>query len=63
MKKRGDTFLAEQHVIFLPLRKPKLCMPVLHRENKEGGPPLTVETEANGDSRSTYERGTSLVGS
>jgi hypothetical protein len=36
-------------------------MPVLLRENREGWRPLTVETEANGDSRSTYERGTSLV--
>ncbi len=31
------------------------------RETREGWPKLTVETEANGDSRSTYERGPSLV--
>jgi hypothetical protein len=31
------------------------------REAREGLPLLTVETEANGDSRSTYERGPSLV--
>jgi hypothetical protein len=30
------------------------------RENREGWPMLTVETEANGDSRSTYQRGPSL---
>jgi hypothetical protein len=29
----------------------------------EGWPLLTVETEANGESRSTYERGSFLVGS
>jgi hypothetical protein len=33
------------------------------RETREGRPLLTVETEANGDSRSTYERNPSLVGS
>jgi hypothetical protein len=33
------------------------------RETREGWPPLTVETEANGDSRSTFKRGPSLVGS
>ncbi len=32
-------------------------------EAREGWPLLTVETEANRDSRSTYERGPSLVGS
>ncbi len=32
------------------------------RDYREGWPLLTVETEANGDSRSTYERGPSLVG-
>ncbi len=32
-------------------------------EDREGWPLLTVETEANGDSRSTYERDPSLVGS
>jgi hypothetical protein len=33
------------------------------RETREGWPPLlTVETEVNGDSRSTNERGPSLVG-
>jgi hypothetical protein len=34
------------------------------REAREGWPPLlTVETEANGDSRSTFEGGPSLVAS
>jgi hypothetical protein len=33
------------------------------RETREGWPVLTVETEANGDSKSTYEKGSSLVGS
>jgi hypothetical protein len=33
------------------------------RETREGRPLLTVETEANGDSRSTYERDPSLFGS
>ncbi len=33
------------------------------RETREGWPLLTVETEANGDSTSTYERGPFLVGS
>ncbi len=32
------------------------------RENREGRPLLTVETEVNGDSKSTNERGPSLVG-
>ncbi len=32
------------------------------RETREGRPLLTVETEANGDSKSTNERGPSLVG-
>jgi hypothetical protein len=34
---------------------------VITREIREGRPLLFVETEANGDSRSTYERGPSLV--
>jgi hypothetical protein len=33
------------------------------RETREGWPLLTVETEANGDSKSTNEKGPSLVGS
>jgi hypothetical protein len=33
------------------------------REIREGWPLLTVETEAYGDSWSTYERSSSLVGS
>jgi hypothetical protein len=33
------------------------------RETREGWPPLTVETEANGDSKSTNGKGPSLVGS
>jgi hypothetical protein len=33
------------------------------RETREGWPLLAVETEANRDSRSTYERGPSLSGS
>ncbi len=36
---------------------------VLTRETREGLPLLTVETEINGDSKSTNERGPSLVGS
>ncbi len=32
------------------------------RETREGWPLLTVETEVNGDSKSTDERGPSLVG-
>jgi hypothetical protein len=35
----------------------------LARETKEGWHPLTVETEANGGSRSTFKRGPSFVGS
>jgi hypothetical protein len=31
------------------------------RDNREGWPLLTVETEVNGDSKSTNERGPSLV--
>ncbi len=38
-------------------------MDVDTRETREGWPLLTVETEANGDSWSIYERGPSLVGS
>ncbi len=34
-----------------------------NRETREGQPLLTVETEATGDSKSTNERGPSLVGS
>ncbi len=33
------------------------------RENREGWPLLTIETGVNGDSKSTNERGPSLVGS
>ncbi len=33
------------------------------RETREGWPLLTVETKVNGDSGSTYERGSALVGS
>jgi hypothetical protein len=33
------------------------------RETREGWPLLTVETEVNGDSKSTNKRGPSLVGS
>jgi hypothetical protein len=33
------------------------------RETRKGWPMLTVETEVNGDSKSTNERGPSLVGS
>jgi len=33
------------------------------RETRDGWPLLTVETEVNGDSQSTNERGHSLVGS
>ena len=33
------------------------------RETREGWPLLTLETEVNGDSRSTNERDSSLVGS
>jgi hypothetical protein len=32
------------------------------RETREGWPLLTFETEVNGDSKSTNERGTSLIG-
>ncbi len=35
----------------------------LIRETRKGRPLLTVETEVNGDSKSTNERGPSLVGS
>ncbi len=38
-------------------------MVVVARDTREGWPLLTVETEANGDSTSTYERGPFLVGS
>jgi hypothetical protein len=33
------------------------------RATKEEWPLLTIEAEVNGDSRSTYERGPSLIGS
>jgi hypothetical protein len=33
-----------------------------HVENREGWPLLAVETEVNGDSKSTNERGPSLAG-
>jgi hypothetical protein len=33
-----------------------------HRETREGWPLLTVETELNWDTGSTYERSASLVG-
>ena len=33
------------------------------RETRDGWPLLTVETDVNGDSKSTNERGPSLVGS
>ncbi len=36
---------------------------VFYRETREGWTLLTVETEANGDSRNTFVRGPSLVGS
>jgi hypothetical protein len=36
---------------------------VLPRETREGWPLLTVETEVNGDSKSTNERGPFLVAS
>jgi hypothetical protein len=39
----------------------RLCM--IPERLERGCPPLTVETEANGDSESTYERGPSLVSS
>ncbi len=35
---------------------------VVSRETSEGWPLLTVETEVNGDSKSTNERGPSFVG-
>jgi hypothetical protein len=35
----------------------------MNKETRKGWPLLTVETEAKGDSRSTYERVPSLVGS
>jgi hypothetical protein len=34
----------------------------LTKENTEGWPPLTVESEVNGDSKRTNERGPFLVG-
>ncbi len=36
---------------------------MITRETREGWPLLSVETEAHGESRSTHERGPSLVGS
>ncbi len=42
---------------------PPLPASVASRDAREGWPLLTVETEANGDSWSTNERGPSLVGS
>jgi hypothetical protein len=41
----------------------KVQKKVLARETREGWPLLTVETEVNGDSKSTNERGPSLAGS
>jgi hypothetical protein len=35
---------------------------VIDTEDREGWPLLSVETEVNGDSKSTNERGPSLVG-
>jgi hypothetical protein len=34
---------------------------IMSRETREGRPPLTVETEVNGDSKSTNERGPSSL--
>jgi hypothetical protein len=39
------------------------CVQLCPRETREGWHLLTVETEVNGDSKSTIERGPSLVGS
>jgi hypothetical protein len=36
---------------------------VVSRETREGWSLLTIETEVNGDSKSTNEKGPSLVGS
>ena len=41
----------------------KLNRGLIARETKDGCAILTVETEVNGDSKSTNERGPSLVGS
>ncbi len=42
---------------------PHTTCPVCSRETRKGWPLLTVETEVNGDSKSTNERGSSLDGS
>ncbi len=49
--------LQEKRVNIVP------CLPGASRETGEGWPLLTVETEVNGDSKSTNERGPFLVGS
>ncbi len=47
-------------ILFVP---PVILIVVARENNREGWPLLTVETEVNGDSKSTNERGPSLVGS
>jgi hypothetical protein len=50
----------KQHRIHVPM----CIVQCLHgtTETREGWPLLTGETEANGDSKSTHERGSALVG-
>jgi hypothetical protein len=44
------------------LARPHDLVPPRPRETREGWPLLTVETKVNGDSKSTNEKGPSLVG-
>jgi hypothetical protein len=46
-----------------PWGHPKISWECLTKETRDGWAMPTVKTEANGDSRSTYERGPYLVGS
>jgi hypothetical protein len=46
----------------VPKQRPKVLIFLGTTEARKGWPLLTVETEINGDSKSTNERGPSLVG-
>jgi hypothetical protein len=48
---------------FQSIKSPNLLWSVITRETRKGWPLQTVETDANGDSECTYDRGPALVGS
>jgi hypothetical protein len=56
-------YLSWNNSFCLTLYLPKRGHSVHTRETREGWPLLTVETEVNGDSKITNEKGPSLVGS